>query len=90
LLPANSSRRADLLRWYEGLLKIMSGRILSINARVTEEWARLQAEARAKKIVLPVVDSLLAATARRYRLTIATDNVKDFKAVGVKVVNPFG
>ena len=33
LLPANSSRRADLLRWYEGLLKIMSGRILSIDAR---------------------------------------------------------
>jgi len=90
LLPTNSSRRADLLRWYERLLKIMSGRILSINARVTEEWARLQAEARAKNLVLPVVDSLLAATARRYRLAIATDNVKDFKAVGVKVVNPFG
>ena len=89
LLPANSLRRAELLRWYKGLLKIMSGRILSINARVTEEWAKLHAEAHARNLVLPAVDSLLAATARRYRLAIATDNVKDFKVVGVKVVNPF-
>jgi len=89
LLPANSSRRADLLKWYEGLLKIMSGRILSINARVAEEWARLQAEAHTKHLVLPLVDSLLAATARRYRLAMATDNVKDFRALGVRVFNPF-
>jgi hypothetical protein len=29
------------------------------------EWCRLQAEARAKNVVLPVVGNLLAATARR-------------------------
>jgi predicted nucleic acid-binding protein len=89
LLPANSVRRAGLLRWYEELLKIMAGRVLSINARVAEEWGRLQAEARARNVVLPVVDSLLAATARRYQLVLATDNVKDFRGVGLKVVNPF-
>ena len=59
LLPANSVRRAELLRWYEELLEIMAGRVLSINARVAEEWGRLQAEARARNVVLPVVDSLL-------------------------------
>lgn len=89
LLPPGSAKREDLLRWYERLLVIMTGRVLSINARVAEEWAKLQAEARADNLVLPVVDSLLAATARRYRLVIATDNVADFKTVGVKVVNPF-
>ena len=89
LLPSNSARRADLWRWYERLLGIMAGRVLSINARVAEEWARLQAEAHARNLVLPVVDSLLAATARRYHLMIATDNVADFKHVGVKVFNPF-
>jgi toxin FitB len=88
-LPANSARRSDLLVWYERLLSIMAGRILSINTRVAEEWGRLQAEARARNLVLPVVDSLLAATARRYRLVIATDNVTDFKSAGVKVFNPF-
>jgi predicted nucleic acid-binding protein len=89
LLARNSSRRADLLRWYERLLGIMAGRVLSINARVTEEWARLQAEVQAKNVVLPVVDSLLAATARRYQLTIATDNESDFRSAGVRIFNPF-
>ena len=88
-LPANRARRAELLVWYERLLSIMAGRVLSINARVAEEWARLQAEAGARNLVLPVVDSLLAATARRYHLVMATDNVTDFKGVGVKVFNPF-
>ena len=89
LLPANSVRRAELLRWYEELLKIMTGRVLSINARVAEEWGRLQAEARARNVVLPVVDSLLAATARRYQLVLATDNTRHFRDVGLRMVNPF-
>ena len=89
LLPRNSRKRAELFQWYEKLLVIMTGRVLSINPRVAEEWARLQAEVQAKNLVLPVVDSLLAATARRYQLTVATDNVSHFREVGIKVVNPF-
>ena len=50
LLPPNSSRRADLLRWYERMLSIMGGRVLSVNTRVAEEWARLQAEVHAKHL----------------------------------------
>ena len=89
LLPANSAKRAELLKWHDELLDIMAGRVLSINARVADEWGRLQAEARAKNLVLPVVDSLLAATARRYQLVLATDNTRDFRGVGLKIVNPF-
>lgn len=88
LLPL-TTRRTDLLRWYQALLRIMAGRVLSINSRVAEEWARLQAELRKKRLKLPVVDSLLAATARRYQLTVATNNTRDFKAAGVAVLNPF-
>lgn len=89
LLPPNSRRRSELVIWYERLLAIMTGRVLSINARVAEEWARLQAEAHAQNLVLPMIDSLLAATARRYQLTMVTDNVDDFRASGVRVLNPF-
>ena len=88
-LPPASAKRADLLLWYEGLITLMAGRVLSINARVAGEWAKLQAEAQARKVLLPTVDSLLAATARRYQLTIATANVRDFHTVGVRVINPF-
>lgn len=89
LLPANSARRVELMRWYEGVIKIMAGRVLSVNFRVCEEWARLQAEVKTKNIALPIVDSLLAATARRYQFAIVTDNEDDFKVSGVKVLNPF-
>ena len=38
---------------------------------------------------LAAVDSLLAATARRNQLTLATNNVADFRATGVRILNPF-
>jgi len=89
LLPAKSRRQAEMQQWFKGILDLMQGRVLSINARVADEWAHLQAEVHAKNIVLPVVDSLLAATARRYQLTLVTNNVNDFRATGVRIINPF-
>jgi len=89
LLQLNNAKRAGFWHWYEKLLEIMAGRVLSINARVAEEWAKLQAEFHTSKVVLPAVDSLIAATARRYQLAIATDNVRHFEAAGVRLFNPF-
>ena len=37
---------------------------------------------------LPVVDALLAATARVHNLTLVTRNVRDFTRTGVRLVNP--
>jgi toxin FitB len=34
-------------------------------------------------------DAFIAATAIVHRLTVATRNVRDFKALGVKTLNPF-
>ncbi len=38
---------------------------------------------------LPVVDSLLAATAKVKGLTLVTRNVKDVERSGVELLNPF-
>lgn len=38
---------------------------------------------------MPVEDSYIAATARRYRLTIATGTGRDFTRPGLKVFNRF-
>jgi predicted nucleic acid-binding protein len=38
---------------------------------------------------LPVIDSLLAATALEYGLTLVTRNVRDVKRCGVSLLNPF-
>jgi hypothetical protein len=39
---------------------------------------------------MPIKDSLIAATALRHTLTVATRNVLDFAKAGCKVVNPYG
>ena len=49
-----------------------------------EEWGRLNALR-----PLPAVDSLLGATAKVHALILATRNVRDLRAVGLHVVNPF-
>ena len=38
---------------------------------------------------LPVIDSLIAATARVHGLTIATRNLRDFSDLGVRLFDPF-
>ncbi len=38
---------------------------------------------------LPVIDALIAATARVHDMTVVTRNVKDFELARVQVLNPF-
>ncbi len=38
---------------------------------------------------MPMPDSFIAATARRYNLTIATRNTADYARPGLKFHNPF-
>ncbi len=71
-------------RWLRSLLRDHAHRILDIDQRVAEEWGRLNVPD-----PLPVVDGLLAATARVHDLTLATRNVKDVVRTGIDVVNPF-
>jgi predicted nucleic acid-binding protein len=38
---------------------------------------------------LPLLDSMIAATALQHDLTVATRNTRDFNMTGVKVLDPF-
>ncbi|MBI2924485.1 MAG: type II toxin-antitoxin system VapC family toxin [Verrucomicrobia bacterium] len=87
-LPHNSQRRQALEVSLQQTRRVMEGRVLSLNSRVADEWGRLVCEMEVKGQLLPVVDSLLAATARRYQLTVATDNTSDFAHTGLHLVNP--
>ncbi len=62
------------------------GRILPIDATVADQWGRLQVTAGRP---LPVIDSLLAATALRHGLRMVTRNVSDFAGLSVEVINPW-
>jgi hypothetical protein len=56
---------------------------------ISRRWAQLVADLRKKGQTLPLLDSMIAATALAHGLTVATHNVRDFQIAGVPVVDPF-
>lgn len=86
-----SLRKADLQEWLEhDLAERFTGRILPVDAAVAVAWGRIQGEAERMGAKLPVIDSLLTATAEIHCLTLATRNVADFDRCGATVFNPWG
>ncbi len=85
----DGARKSALKIWLNRLIDVMEGRILSFNTSVAAIWGQQEAEFAAKGCPMPMPDSFIAATARRYNLTIATRNVADYIRPGLKVVNPF-
>lgn len=73
----------DIEVWLEHVMS--SGQVLAMDAAVCREWARLM-HARSSTLA---EDAFIAATASVHRLTVATRNVRDFKALGAHTINPF-
>lgn len=75
---------AALDRWLALLSEAHNDRILPVDRAITEEWGRMNVPDS-----LPVVDGLLAATARVLGLMLVTRNVADVKGTGVDLCDPF-
>jgi predicted nucleic acid-binding protein len=75
---------AILLRWLDELRVVYAPRILPIDHEVATSWGRLMAD-RSR----PVVDTLIAATARVHNKIVVTRNVTDFADTGVTVLDPW-
>ena len=75
---------AALNRWLLGLADASQDRILGVDRAIAEEWGRMNSPN-----PLPVIDSLIAATAKVHGLTVATRNTIDIARTGVICVNPF-
>jgi predicted nucleic acid-binding protein len=86
LLPAGR-RRTRLIAWFHRGVGHMN--VLDLDAATASEWAELLAELKREGRAMPIKDSLIAATARQHRLTLATRNVTDYRHTGIPVVNPF-
>lgn len=87
LLLAAGKRRAALESWFDlGVERMVC---LSWDAATALQWAALLARLRKKGEVMPLKDSMIAASAATHRLTVATRNIADFKKAGIPVVNPF-
>jgi len=70
--------------WLARLLAHHSARILYVNEPIADEWGRLNVPD-----PLPVIDGLLATTAKVHGLTLVTRNVNDVKRTGVTCIDPF-
>lgn len=84
LRPRDPFQAGILERWLEQVASGFHDRILPVTPDVAEEWGRLNARG-----PLPVIDGLLAATAKIHGLTLVTRNVADVANCGVAVLNPF-
>jgi toxin FitB len=80
----DESRAEALDAWLQELLDSYSDRILPIDEVIADQWGRFNVPD-----PLPVLDSLLAATARVHGLTLVTRNIKDVERTGVDCLNPF-
>jgi len=80
-------KRAALERWFETVIAALD--CLPWDGAVSRRWARLVVELTRRGRSLPLLDSMIAATALEHGLTVATRNVRDFEETGVRVVDPF-
>lgn len=85
------AKRNELQAWVAlDLVERFAGRILDIDLETSLCWGKLQGEAEQAGEKLPVMDSLIAATAAAHGLIVVTRNVKDIERCRVRVCNPWG
>lgn len=85
-----SARRERLRGWMETeLVDRFEERILGIERGIAELWGVIMARAAAMSLRLPVMDTLLAATAEYHGMTMVTRNVRDFARADVATLDPW-
>lgn len=71
-------------RWLDTLMTAYADRILEVTTEIAAVWGRFNVPD-----PLPVIDSLIAATAHVHDLTVVTRNTVDIDRTGVPTMNPF-
>ncbi len=83
-LRRRDARQAvHLDRWLNGLTQFYKDRLLYVDGSVIDEWGRMRA-----RRTVPVMDALIASTAKVHGLTLVTRNVRDFSGLGIPLLNP--
>ena len=87
----DGARKDELQAWVEHDLTLrFMRRIIDIDMEAVLIWGRLQGESERKGVILTVMDSLIAATAKAHGLVVVTRNVKDVERCQVRACNPWG
>ena len=83
----DSQRKPELQVWLDNVIKRYQDRILSFDLKTARIWGDTIAALESRGRPLPLMDSLLAATALVHSLTLVTRNEKDFESTDVKILN---
>ena len=87
---AESQKKKRLKAWVEkDLIERFGNRILSFDLETALFWGKRQGELEKHGIKLPLMDSLIAATAMIHRMTVATRNSQDMTRIGVDIFDPW-
>lgn len=85
-----STKKDELQAWLElDLVERFTARIIDFDLESALWWGRIQGEAEKGGDKLPLMDSLIAATAAAHGLVVVTRNIKDMERCGVTVCNPW-
>ena len=89
--PADRKKcKVDLENWlHNDLVPDFEGRILDCDLKLAIRWGSLVGISKQKGLNLPIVDSLIAATALHHGLILVTENSIDFEQTGVTLINPW-
>lgn len=82
--PRDPTAAVALERWLGQVRETFGARVLPVSLSVAEEWGRMNSVRS-----LPVIDGLLAATAKVHGLILITRNVRDITGTGVTCIDPF-
>ncbi len=80
-------KRSRLEAWFEALAATIE--CLPWDAATARQWARLVVELRRRGRAMPLIDSMIAASAHARGLMVVTRNLRDFEPAGLELVNPF-
>jgi toxin FitB len=86
---ARSRRKDEFSQWLDQVVERYRERLLAIDLEVARTWACLMADLEKRGRPMPIVDSLIAATALQHDLILVTRNGSDFAHTGVKVLSPW-
>lgn len=90
LAHRRATRKVALLRaWLSDLLTFYGDRVIAMDGRIGWRAGEMRAQGRAGGFNLGFEDALVAATADVLGFTVLTRNVRHFRPLGVRYVDPF-
>ncbi|MBP6004086.1 MAG: type II toxin-antitoxin system VapC family toxin [Pyrinomonadaceae bacterium] len=82
-----SNRKTNLAAFVDALIARFDRRILDLDTETLRRWGEMIADLESKGRPMPVIDSLMAATALARGMTLVTRNEDDFIPAGIRVLN---